>query len=131
MTCELGALMDNLHCHETGLECPQDNIRCKHWLEMGSSSLRTRLKGYEDIGREIGQLVDEKQAAYGDSFGKAGAFLQLLWPDGINPDQYSDLLTVVRIFDKLMRVATAKDAFGESPYRDIAGYGILAAKREG
>lgn len=130
MTCELGSLMDNLHCHETGLECPQDG-RCKHWLEMENSRLRTRPKSYEGVGREIGQLVDEKQAAYGDSFGKAGAFLKLLWPEGVQPDQYNDLLTVVRVFDKLMRVATAKDAFGESPYRDIAGYGILAAKREG
>ncbi|MGG4035782.1 hypothetical protein ABEV74_18990, partial [Paenibacillus cisolokensis] len=80
---------------------------------------------YERIGREVGKLVAEKNAAYGDSFAKSGDFLRLLYPDGIKPEQYRDALCIVRIFDKLMRIATAKDAFGESPYRDIVGYGIL------
>jgi len=31
--------------------------------------------------------------------------------------------------DKLFRIATDKDALGESTYRDIAGYGILGAFR--
>jgi hypothetical protein len=31
--------------------------------------------------------------------------------------------------DKLFRIATARDALGESPYRDIAGYGLLGAAR--
>lgn len=84
------------------------------------------LKGrYEYTAEQIGKLVEEKQKAYGNSFGKAGEFLKLLYPDGIKPEQYGDALTIVRIFDKLMRIATDKDAFGESPYRDIAGYGIL------
>lgn len=39
MTCALGALMDNLHCHESGLECPRDG-RCAQWdLEMGNPEL--------------------------------------------------------------------------------------------
>ena len=80
---------------------------------------------YEDLGRRVGQTVDEKQAAYGDSLYKAGVFLLLLYPDGIKPEQYDDLLCLVRIFDKQMRIATAKDALGESPYSDIAGYGLL------
>ena len=80
---------------------------------------------YRQTAAEIGALVDEKQAAYGDSFGKAGDFLRLLYPDGIKPEQYDDLLTVVRVFDKLMRVATDKDALGENPYSDIVGYGLL------
>ena len=80
---------------------------------------------YEQLGQEVGRLVDEKQVAYGDSFHKAGAFLLLLYPDGIKPEQYDDLLCLVRIFDKQMRIATAKNAFGESPYRDIAGYSML------
>lgn len=84
---------------------------------------------YQALGQEIGQLVSEKQHAYGDSFGKSGDVLRLLYPDGINPDQYDDALCVVRIVDKLFRVATAKDAFGESPYRDIAGYALLGAAK--
>lgn len=84
---------------------------------------------YALMGQKIGEMVEEKQAAYGDSFGKAGNILRELYPDGIRPEQYDDALCVVRIVDKLFRVATDRDAFGESPYRDIAGYGILGAFR--
>lgn len=89
---------------------------------------------YAVIGQEIGNLVQDKNKAYGSSFEKTGAFLRLLYPAGITPDQYDDALLLVRIFDKQMRIANQKHAFGESPYRDIAGYGILGegiARSEG
>lgn len=85
-------------------------------------------KTFKEIGAEIGALVDRKNAAYGDSFAKAGNFLRLCFPDGIRPEQYDDALCLVRMFDKQMRIATDKDAFGESPYRDITGYGLLGVK---
>jgi hypothetical protein len=84
---------------------------------------------YEKIGQEIGKLVEEKQAAYGNSFGKSGAVLRILYPEGISPSQYDDALAVVRIIDKLFRIAHDKGYAGESPYRDIAGYGLLGASR--
>lgn len=84
---------------------------------------------YEAMGQAIGRLVEEKQAAYGDSFGKSGDILRILYPQGISPGQIDDALCIVRIVDKLFRVATDKDALGESPYRDIAGYGLLGASR--
>jgi len=80
---------------------------------------------YEELGQRIGQIVDEKQAAYGDSFHKCADFLRLLYPAGVPPDKYQDMLCLVRIFDKQMRIATDAGAFGESPYSDIAGYGLL------
>ena len=80
---------------------------------------------FEKIGTDIGKLVDQKNAAYGSSFEKSEQILQVLYPEGIQPDQYTDMLAVVRIVDKLFRIATDKDAFGESPFKDIAGYGIL------
>lgn len=83
---------------------------------------------YQDIANKIGSLVDEKNAAYGNSFEQAGEFLRLLYPDGISPDKYRDMLCVVRIFDKLKRIATKKGAFEESPYQDIVGYGLLGAE---
>jgi len=83
-----------------------------------------------EIAEEIGALTERKNAAYGDSFDKCGAFLQLLYPRGIAPEQYGDALALARIFDKQMRIATQKGAFGESPYRDIAGYGLLGAARD-
>ena len=83
---------------------------------------------YDRIGREIGKLVDEKQKAYGDSFGRAGAVMKVLYPKGISLEQMDDALAVIRIIDKLFRIANDKDAFGESPFKDIAGYGLLGIK---
>jgi hypothetical protein len=74
-------------------------------------------------------LVAEKQAAYGDSFGKSGEVMRILYPEGIAPEQMDDALCVVRMVDKLFRIATDRDALGESPYRDIAGYALLGDAR--
>ena len=79
---------------------------------------------FETIGTEIGKLVEEKNTAYGSSFEKSEQILKVLYPDGIKPEQYRDMLAITRIVDKLFRIATRKDAFGESPFKDIAGYGI-------
>ena len=84
---------------------------------------------YVLLAQEIGATVEEKQLAYGDSFGKAGQVMQILYPNGIAPEQMSDALCVVRIIDKLFRIATDRDALAESPYRDIAGYALLGASR--
>lgn len=81
------------------------------------------------LAHSIGKLVEEKKRAYGNSFDQAGDFLFLLYPDGIPPKKYADALCLVRIFDKLKRIATDKDALGESPYADIAGYALLGLRR--
>jgi hypothetical protein len=85
------------------------------------------MKTFLELGTEIGELVERKNAAYGSSFAAAGKFLAILYPDGLQPAQYDDALLLVRIFDKQMRIATDRDALGESPYLDISGYGILGA----
>ncbi len=85
---------------------------------------------YEQIALEIGKLVDKKNQAYGDAFNKSDEFLKLLYPNGVSLEQYSDMLAIVRVFDKLMRIATAKDALGENPWKDLAGYGILKSEKE-
>lgn len=77
------------------------------------------------IAQQIGKLVERKNAAYGSSFEKAGSALRLLYPAGIGPEQMDDALLIVRVWDKLQRIATDRDALGESPWSDICGYGIL------
>lgn len=84
---------------------------------------------YKRLGYEIGELVETKQQAYGDSFGKSGEIMRQLYPQGIAPEQMDDALAVVRVVDKLFRIATDRDALGESPWRDIAGYGLLGAAK--
>lgn len=81
----------------------------------------------QEIAAEIGLLCGEKNESYGDSFVTSGKILALLYPQGIQPDQMRDALGVVRVLDKLSRIANRKDAFGESPWRDVAGYGIVGA----
>ena len=85
---------------------------------------------FQEIGTEIGKLVDKKNSAYGSSFEKSEQILKVLYPNGIEPEQYKDMLAITRIVDKLFRIATKKDAFGESPFKDIAGYGILGVAND-
>ena len=81
---------------------------------------------YEQIGGEIGRLVDEKQRAYGRSFDRAGEIVKILYPAGISPGQFQDVLAIVRILDKFFRIAThAQDPMGENPWKDVAGYALL------
>jgi hypothetical protein len=81
------------------------------------------------IGASIGALVETKQKLYGNSFGKSGDIMRILYPNGIPPEKLDDALTIVRIVDKLFRIATDRDALGESPWQDIAGYAILSVGR--
>jgi len=83
------------------------------------------MSDFTQLGEQIGNLVAQKQEAYGDSYGKSGEVLKVLYPNGVRVDQYPAFLAVTRVIDKLFRVATKKDAFGESPWRDIAGYALL------
>jgi hypothetical protein len=82
-------------------------------------------KRFEEIGKTIGSLVEEKNKAYGDSFTRSQEVIKVLFPDGVKPEQYRDMLGMVRVIDKMFRIATDKDAFGESPWKDICGYAIL------
>ena len=84
---------------------------------------------FSKIGEEVGRLVAEKQTAYGDSFGRSGECLRQMYPDGIKPEQYDDLLTIARMLDKLFRIASNPDAFEENPYRDLCGYSLLGMAR--
>ena len=79
---------------------------------------------YEALGKAIGALVDEKNLQYGDAFNRGGSILEVLYPDGVRPEQYRDMLGVIRVVDKLFRVANGKQG-SEDPWQDIAGYGLL------
>ena len=80
---------------------------------------------YEQRGQEIGKLVDEKHAAYG-GIERVHAAMRVFYPEGIPVDKLSDALLIVRILDKVNRISGGdKAAFGENPFKDIAGYGLL------
>jgi len=87
-------------------------------------------KNFKEIATEIGALVQEKNKAYGDSFGQSCRILEVLYPEGIQVSQYRDALAITRVIDKLFRLANKKDAFGESPWRDICGYAVLGVAND-
>ena len=84
---------------------------------------------YHAVAIQVADLVVDKQMAYGDSFSLAPKILAVLYPNGVAPSQLSEMLTIVRIIDKISRIATDNDPSGESPYRDIIGYCLLAVAR--
>lgn len=88
------------------------------------------MSSLKEISIKLGELLEEKNKAYGSAFSKSSEILKILYPDGIQPDQYTDLLLTTRILDKLFRIATDKSAFNEEPWKDIAGYGILGTFKE-
>ena len=108
----------------------EDRVSALHRLLVVDETRMLKAEMLRQAGKEIGELVAEKNLAYGDSFYKAGEVLKILYPNGVTLDQYPDMLAVVRVIDKLFRIATDKKAFGESPWMDVAGYGILSVVRE-
>lgn len=79
---------------------------------------------YEILGQSIGAMVDTKNQQYGDAFNQGGRILEILYPEGVRPDEYRDMLGVIRVIDKLFRIAHGKQG-NEDPWQDIAGYGLL------
>jgi hypothetical protein len=84
---------------------------------------------YKEIGNKIGELVDEKNKAYGDSFNKSSEFLKILFPNGVPVERYTDMLGIIRVFDKLMRIANGNQG-NENGWNDICGYAIIRSEEK-
>lgn len=90
------------------------------------------------LASDIGSLLQRKNIQNYHSFEKTPEILKLLYPKGVQPDQYENLLFLVRILDKVNRVAAAGQKgqhiqdVEDTTLVDIAGYAILAQTlREG
>jgi len=79
---------------------------------------------YAELGQQVGELVDIKNQQYGDSTNKTGEMLKIVYPDGVKPEQYHDMMLLVRMFDKVNRIANGNQG-EENAWSDIAGYGLL------
>lgn len=79
----------------------------------------------KDVAKHIGEITAEKNEKYGNSVGVTERILSILYPLGIKPNQYQNAFLIIRILDKINRIATDINAFGENPYLDIAGYGLM------
>ena len=93
---------------------------------------------FEQKGLEIGQLVNKKQLAYGDSISKAYKLMQIYLENYDNGnDTYTipksllkHILLQVRIIDKQNRIFNNPDGdlMEENPYADTVGYSLLGMR---
>lgn len=87
-------------------------------------------KSFKEIATEVAEIVEAKSKSYGKSFEKSGDILRILYPNGVKPEEYTDMLAIVRVIDKLFRIANDKGAFGENPWKDVLGYALNAVTRD-
>lgn len=108
----------------------KDCILDTNETEAVAEALGVKDKTWAALGGEIARVVDRTNRAYGNSTEKSAQILGILYPDGVQPEQLHDFRCMMSILDKLSRIATDKDAFGESPWRDVAGYALLAYRHD-
>lgn len=91
------------------------------------------MKKYKEKALEIAQLVESKNRAYGDSISKTAEILEILYGDSIPKEKYKDLHYIIRMLDKIARLASSDEkAFGEDCWKDLGGYALnhLASEEE-
>ena len=86
---------------------------------------------FQAIARQVAEIVFTKNKVYGNSFEESGKIMNTLYPLGVKSGEMVDMLAIVRIIDKLFRIATDKHALGENPWQDIAGYATLMTELDG
>ena len=84
------------------------------------------MKTYEQIGAHLIQLLEQKRQAYGDGFNGVPQIIEILYPNGIDPQDYANILTLTRILDKIYRISNNDKS--EDAWLDIAGYCFLAMR---
>jgi len=124
-----------------GAKQPMSNPHMKEFfkeLESGDSlvDVSKRVFGgseYETLATAIGRLTDEKARQYGDSAERSEKIMKVLYPNGVPVSALKNALLIVRMCDKLCRIATQDttgvDGAGEDAYKDIAGYALIGAMR--
>lgn len=83
----------------------------------------------KELAQEIAATVDKKGAAYGNAIDFVEKTLTELYPNGIPVTAYSHALITIRVLDKLKRLSTDPNAFGENPWEDIVGYALRGAEK--
>ena len=75
---------------------------------------------YKNRGREIGELVEQKNKEYGNACQRAGQMLEILYPKFTGSG--FDIGIAYEICIKLCRISTGAT---KDSYADIVGYGII------
>jgi hypothetical protein len=80
---------------------------------------------FSEIADELATMLAVKNRKYGDSYAKMAHVLPLFYPNGVPADGLLDAVFILRIVDKLMRIASDQRDDEEDPLLDLCGYGIL------
>lgn len=83
---------------------------------------------FEERGKKLGKLVDDKQAQYGDAITASEQIMNILFPEGIPKEKIKLSLLIVRIVDKLCRLSRGNGKGDEDAFGDIGGYGLLGQR---
>jgi hypothetical protein len=83
----------------------------------------------QEIVKSLSTEVAEKNQAYGSSFYAISDFIlartKSMTPEAV-VEALPKILSLVRLMDKVCRLIVKPSAFGESPWRDLLGYALLA-----
>lgn len=89
------------------------------------------IRSVKSVCDNMAVALEAKNKAYGDSVNNSTKIVRLLYPNGIRPEQLDDFLIVIRVLDKLSRIARGdKKAFGENPWNDVQGYATLQVAKQ-
>ena len=78
------------------------------------------------IACDVVKIVEEKNKEYGSAFQKVTEILTILFPNGIPTNKYHDVAILIRVLDKVCRIASANDkGVKKDAWLDITGYGLL------
>jgi len=80
----------------------------------------------ESISLDVASIVKEKNREYGSAFQKVSHILSILFPNGIPTNKYHDVAILIRVLDKVCRIASANDKdVKKDAWLDLTGYGLL------
>ena len=84
-----------------------------------------------ECGLDITGTVLAKNLAYGDSVNNTDKIVGILYPNGIRPEQIRSFLLIIRMLDKINRLACGDpEAYGEDPWADLGGYAAIGMAQE-
>jgi len=107
-------------------------------IENGEVKVEEKQGYFSELGQQVGELVDQKQLAYGDSVSKTYKLMQIFLEQYDNGDNtytipkslLKHILLQVRKIDKANRIFSNPDGdlMGENPYQDDVGYSLLGMR---
>ncbi len=106
-------------------EAPKTVVRTPMRRERPVADDPATLEDFLGLGEEIGRMLANKNRKYGDSYARMAHVLPMFYPDGVPGDHLLDAVFILRIIDKLMRIASSQGDDEEDPVKDIAGYAVL------